>query len=109
MHTLDILDILVLTERKTCSPSSASSTSSTYSFQPSQYTGYIYLLHVREFHQSQQPVYKLGKTRQTNLKRFFQYPNGSILALLRQCLDCDQDEHRLFEIFKEHFNNSSQT
>jgi len=38
---------------------------------------YIYLIHEREFIQSEKKIYKFGKTRQLNFKRFAQYPKDS--------------------------------
>ena len=37
---------------------------------------YIYLLHEREFVNSKQSIYKIGKSKQENLKRLYQYPKG---------------------------------
>ena len=72
--------------------------------EPRQHTEYIYLLQEREFYVSQQPVYKIGKTKQPNHKRFLSYPKGSVLLLQRICRDCDQEEQRLLQIFKEKFS-----
>ena len=71
--------------------------------EPRQHTEYIYLLQEREFYVSQQPIYKIGKTKQPNHKRFSSYPKGSVLLLQRICRDCDQEEYRLLHIFKEKF------
>ena len=42
-------------------------------------TQYIYLLQEREFIKTKEPIYKIGKTKQVNNKRFGQYPKGSVL------------------------------
>ncbi len=39
---------------------------------------YIYLIQEREFINSKQPIYKIGRTKQNNYKRFEQYPKGII-------------------------------
>ena len=43
---------------------------------------YIYLLQEREFFRKKENVYKIGKTKQLNYKRFNSYPKGSILFFL---------------------------
>ena len=46
--------------------------------------GYIYLLQEREFLKTNEPIYKIGMTEQTNpFDRFNSYPNGSRLFLMR--------------------------
>lgn len=46
--------------------------------------GYIYLLQEREFLKTNEPIYKIGMTEQTNpFDRFNSYPNGSRLYLMR--------------------------
>lgn len=53
---------------------------------------YIYLLIVREFKNSKKNVYKIGRTKQENHKRFNQYPKGSSLLLQIICNDCTKNE-----------------
>lgn len=64
---------------------------------------YIYLLQEREFINTKQNIYKLGKTKQENLQRFKQYPKGSKLLLQQVCNDCDMLEHKLIRDFKNKY------
>lgn len=64
---------------------------------------YIYLLHEREFINTKQNIYKLGKTKQENLQRFKQYPKGSKLILQQVCNDCDMLETQLIRDFKNKY------
>ena len=63
----------------------------------------IYLIQEREFINSGENVYKIGKTKQDNLKRFKQYPKGSKLLLQQICDDCDKLEKELIADFKNKF------
>lgn len=60
---------------------------------------YIYLLHLREFRNSNKFIYKIGKTKQQHLKRFAQYPKGSKLIMYHICNDCDKMEKELLKDF----------
>ena len=64
---------------------------------------YIYLLHEREFIRMNEPVYKIGKTKQDNHSRFFQYPKGSILLLQIICNDCGNNEKEIKKLFKDKY------
>ena len=64
---------------------------------------YIYLLQEREFMNTKQNIYKMGKTKQENLKRFKQYPKGSKLLLQQICEDCDMLETQLIRDFKNKY------
>ena len=64
---------------------------------------YIYLLHEREFIKTNENIYKIGKTKQENLKRICNYPNGTKLLLQIICNDCDNLEKLIINIFKEKF------
>ena len=64
---------------------------------------YIYLLQEREFVNSKEKVFKVGKTRQVNFERFKQYPKGSIILLHSSCLNCDISEHKILDIFRKKF------
>ena len=66
---------------------------------------YIYLIKEREFVNNNQNIYKIGKTKQENNKRFKNYPNGSILLFHTMCIDCDTFEKKLIDIFNKKFNN----
>ena len=63
----------------------------------------IYLIQEREFINSDENVYKIGKTKQENLKRFKQYPKGSKLILQQICDDCDILEKELISDFKNKY------
>ena len=64
---------------------------------------YIYLLQEREFIKTKEKIYKLGKTKQENLKRIKNYPNGTKLIIQLESKNCDIDEKNLIIIFKESF------
>jgi hypothetical protein len=64
---------------------------------------YIYLLQRSDFVQNNQPIYKIGKTKQENLKRFHQYPLGSRLIIQKTCNDCDNIEKELILQFKNKY------
>lgn len=68
-------------------------------------SNYVYLLHEREFITADQKIYKLGKTKQENLRRFRQYPKGSKLLLQRVCHDCDILEVELIRDFKNKYKH----
>lgn len=64
---------------------------------------YIYLLQEREFIKTNEPIFKIGKTKQLNNKRFCKYPNGSILLFQMICNNCDILEKQIIELFKEKY------
>lgn len=64
---------------------------------------YIYLIHVYEFLNANKKIYKIGRTNQENIKRFYQYPKGSLLLLHTKVNDCYKAERELIIIFKEKF------
>jgi hypothetical protein len=64
---------------------------------------YIYLLKEREFIKTREEIYKVGKTKQKNLKRLDAYPNGTVLLLYILCHDCDNTEKKILKEFKEKF------
>ena len=66
---------------------------------------YIYLLQEREFINSGKSIYKIGKSKQNNLKRFSSYPKGSILLHQSMCPNCDTCERQILEKFKKTFDN----
>jgi hypothetical protein len=63
----------------------------------------IYLLQEREFINSNQNIYKIGRTKQENIQRFNQYPKGSKLLLHIVCDDCDILESELIRDFKNKY------
>jgi hypothetical protein len=64
---------------------------------------YIYLLQEREFIKTNEPIYKIGKTKQECLKRIINYPNGTKLIIQIECNDCDTYEKLLITKFKNDF------
>jgi uncharacterized C2H2 Zn-finger protein len=64
---------------------------------------YIYILQDRTSLQLNQNIYKIGKTKQTNLKRFGTYPKGYKIMMLIDCFDCDEIETKLIELFKKKY------
>ena len=66
-------------------------------------SGYIYLLRPLRSITSNEEIYKIGKTKRKNFKRFNEYPSGSILLLQSSCENCDLMERKLLKIFDEHF------
>ena len=64
---------------------------------------YIYLLQEREFIKTNEPIYKIGKTKQERLKRICNYPNGTKLIIQILCNDCNKYERLLINKFKELF------
>jgi hypothetical protein len=49
------------------------------------------------------PIYKIGKTEQENIRRFSQYPKGSLLLIQTKVQDCNIAEKELISIFKNKF------
>ena len=60
---------------------------------------YIYLLQECEFKNNKQEIYKIGKTKQYNFRRFNDYPKDSLLILHVLCNNCDTLEKKLIELF----------
>ena len=65
--------------------------------------GYIYLIHVREFKNRNEPIYKIGKTTQSNLNRIKSYPKDSELLYYMCCEDCHKGENKVIKEFKKKF------
>ena len=66
-------------------------------------TNYIYLVKEREFIKTNENIYKIGRSKQENTKRFLQYPKGSELILQETCIDCIKTEKMIINEFKKHF------
>lgn len=64
---------------------------------------YIYLLQEREFIKTNESIYKIGRTKQEQNKRFKQYPKNSKLLLQIECDDCVELEKYLLKIFKDKY------
>jgi hypothetical protein len=52
------------------------------------YLHYIYLCHLKYYHNNNKNIFKIGRTTQDNLKRFNNYPKGSILVYYSIYNDC---------------------
>jgi hypothetical protein len=63
------------------------------------YNGYLYIIHVREFHQQERPVYKIGRTNDI-LKRFSQYPKNSKLLFVLPTTDPVTYEKLVIDAFR---------
>jgi hypothetical protein len=66
-------------------------------------TEYIYLVQPREFIKTKENIYKIGKTKQENLKRICGYSNGTKLICQFESKDCDIAERELIKLFKEKY------
>ena len=66
-------------------------------------TNYIYLVKEREFIKTNENIYKIGRSKQENTKRFLQYPKGSELIIQSRCIDCIKTEKILINLFKTKF------
>ena len=64
---------------------------------------YIYCLRETEFVISCKHVYKIGKTKQNNFKRFTQYPCGSEIKMAIEVIDCDAIEKKLIDVCLKKF------
>ena len=71
-------------------------------------SNYIYLLQEREFIKTGDNIYKIGRTKKENCKRFNQYPNGSILLFQIICMDCESSEKHIISLFKEKFEQQKE-
>ena len=66
---------------------------------------YVYLIQTREFVNSKQPIYKIGKTKQINFTRFMQYPKGSVQIFQSSCNNCDVLEKNIIKRFHAKYHN----
>ena len=60
---------------------------------------YVYLFHTRELFNSNQPIYKIGKTTKPNFTRFSNYPKGSVMLFQSACLNCHELEKEIIKLF----------
>lgn len=65
--------------------------------------GYIYLIQEREFINSGEQVYKMGRTSQETLGRFGQYPKGSQLLFHIRTNNVISSETQILKIFRSSF------
>jgi Meiotically up-regulated gene 113 len=61
---------------------------------------YVYLFHTKEFVDSKEPVYKIGKSTQSNFKRFNQYNEGTLFHFQMSCHNCHDLEKKIIALFK---------
>jgi hypothetical protein len=64
---------------------------------------YIYLIQLREFLKSGEPIFKVGRTKQENFKRFYQYPKGSKILFQMICDDSNKLEKEIIIILKNKY------
>ena len=64
---------------------------------------YVYVLQEREFIKTKENIFKVGKTKQENSKRFNQYPKDTILLLQTVCIDCDKTERSILSRFQSKY------
>lgn len=64
---------------------------------------YVYLLQEREFIKTGENIFKIGKTKRSNITRFEEYPKDSHLYLHLSCSDCDKLEKEMIKTFKKKF------
>jgi hypothetical protein len=70
--------------------------------------GYIYLLQTRESRKLNEQIFKIGRTEQYSLDRFYNYPKGSKLLLHIECFDSVTVERDLIKSFEETFTKVEQ-
>ena len=61
---------------------------------------YVYLFHTKEFVDSKEHVYKIGKSTQHNFKRFNQYNDGTTFHFQMSCHNCHDLEKKIITLFK---------
>lgn len=71
-------------------------------------SNYIYLLHEREFIRTNENIYKVGMSRQSNLSRFNNYPKGSQLICQIECIDCKFVETVILRLFSDKFHKCNE-
>ena len=64
---------------------------------------FCYLLQEREFINSKEPVYKIGRTIQQKMKRIQSYPKGSYLILFMKVYNCNVAEKLIIQTFNNMF------
>lgn len=68
-------------------------------------TQYIYIIREREFINSKEDVYKIGKTAQKNCKRTASYPKGSVVHCVLSVSNCELVEKILITEFTKRFKH----
>lgn len=63
----------------------------------------VYLAHLKQFVDTNQPVYKIGKSCQEHITRFRAYPKGCLLKMHIAVNNSDVVERQIISIFKQSF------
>ena len=66
-------------------------------------SGFIYLTHLREFINSNQEIYKLGKSGKLDRSRLYGYPKGSNTILTLFVKNHHKAEEELLQLFSDKF------
>lgn len=64
---------------------------------------YIYLIQLREFIKSGEQIFKIGRTKQPNFRRFYQYPKESVILFQIICNQSEQIEKEIIIKFKKKY------
>ena len=64
---------------------------------------YVYLLQTSRFVVAQEPIYKIGRTEQSNFRRFGNYENGFVMLFQSSCRDCKKLEKQIRILFKSRY------
>jgi hypothetical protein len=64
---------------------------------------YVYIIHLRQFVDQKQPVYKVGMTKQKNFDRFKQYPKGSKVIAMSHCSNSRMVEAIMLSEFSQKY------
>ena len=67
----------------------------------------IYLIKLREHVNSNENIYKIGKTKQSSLKRYDSYPKGSVLLYHVICNNCNNCEKEIIKLFKNKYKSET--
>ena len=63
----------------------------------------VYIIHLREFINAGQSVYKIGRTAQPHLKRANSYPKGSDLKFQMSVINSHKVETQIIKLFEQEF------
>ncbi len=63
----------------------------------------VYIIHLREFINAGQSVYKIGRTAQPHLKRANSYPKGSDLKFQMSVINSHKVETKIIKLFEQEF------
>lgn len=66
--------------------------------------GYLYIIQIREFVKTNEPIYKVGRTCDI-IRRYSQYPKSSRLLYLIPCNNLVKQERKLLESLRNQFKN----